>query len=257
MEDKLIENSSLRTINFKNLKEIRIKNVLLALLFIVLNGALFYFQRCRYKERIRNENSRTELRNKITRNLHDDVGTMLAKIAMQSQLLELTTDEKSKPIAREIAERSRMVMDNLRNTVWAMDSRSDNVVSLKFKILDYLKYVLEPLDIEYASTFNLENEKALLKADIRQSVYLIFKETITNIVKHSNTKKVDIVLTSASSYLSMTIQDYGDNEVNEDTILESSGQGLKNMKLRAANHNGSYSFSYEGGYLTEFSIALS
>ena len=252
LERNLVENRSLRSLNFKNLKEIRIKNILLAVLFLAFNFALFYFQRYRYKERMRNENSRTELRSKITRDLHDDVGTMLARISMQSQLLELTTDEKSKPIAREIAERSRMAMDSMRDTVWAMDSRSDNVVSLKFKILDYLKSVLEPLDIEYESTFKFDNENALLKADVRQSAYLIFKESITNIAKHSNTKKVDIVLSLTPSYLAMSIQDYG----TLDIIKESAGQGLKNMKLRAGNLNGSYSFNYNNGYLTEFSIPL-
>lgn len=252
LEKKLEENDFLRLTNFQILKQIRTRNILLGVLFIAFNLALFYFQRYRYKERIRNEKTRTELRNKITQDLHDDVGTMLAGIAMQSETLELFANEKNKPMARELAKRSRMAMDNMRDTVWAMDSRSDKVGSLKIKILDYLDYILGQRDIEYSTQFDLIDENFYLEPEVRQTAYLIFKESITNIAKHSVTKNVNLTMTINREKIFMSIQDYG---LKKETI-NTSGQGLKNMALRAEKLKGTFNFQYNKGYRTEFSLPL-
>lgn len=260
LEEKLKENNELKVLNFDYLKKIKLRNILLVLLFVLMNGGLLYFQRWRYKNKILAERKQTDMRNKISRDLHDDVGTILAGISSQAQLLELIASNELKPSvnteiissANKIVEGSRTAMDNMRDTVWAMDTRSDKLISLKLKMLDFLRYTMEPKDIEYNCTFDLTDEDLALAPNVRQAAYLIFKESITNIVKHSDTKHVDISMSVNKNTIHVTIQDYG----RKKTDIVSAGQGLKNMALRAENLSGTYSFSFKDGYRTEYTLPL-
>ncbi len=260
LEEKLKENKELKVLNFDYLKKIKLRNVLLVLLFIVMNGGLFYFQRSRYKNKILAERRQTDMRNKISRDLHDDVGTILAGISSQAQLLELIASNELQPSinteiissANKIVEGSQTAMDNMRDTVWAMDTRSDKLISLKMKMLDFLRYTMEPKHIEYICNFNLLDEDFTLRPNVRQAAYLIFKESITNIVKHSDTERIDICMSTNKKTLIVSIQDYGQQKND----LISAGQGLKNMALRAENLLGTYSFNFRNGYRTEYTIPL-
>lgn len=260
LEEKLKENKELKILNFDYLNKIKFRNILLALLFVLMNGGLFYFQRSRYKNKILAERRQTDMRNKISRDLHDDVGTILAGISSQAQLLELIASNELQPSvnteiissANKIVEGSKTAMDNMRDTVWAMDTRSDKLISLKMKMLDFLRYAMEPKDIEYICNFNLLDEDIVLRPNVRQAAYLIFKESITNIVKHSDTEHIDISMSTNKKTLIISIQDYGQQKKD----LISAGQGLKNMSLRAESLLGNYSFNFKDGYHTEYTLPL-
>ena len=261
LEEKLKENKELKVLNFDYLNKIKLRNILLVLLFVLLNGGLFYFQRYRYQNKLLFERRQSDMRNKISRDLHDDVGTILAGISSQAQLLEIFASNEIQPSdnteiissANKIVEGSQEAMDNMRDTVWAMDTRNDTLISLKFKLLDFLRYTMEPKDIEYECIFNLLDENSILTPTVRQAAYLIFKESIVNIIKHSDTGRVDISLSTDKNSLHVSIQDYGQEKAD----LQSSGQGLKNMALRAESLEGSYSFNYKDGYVTEYTLPLS
>ncbi len=97
---------------------------------------------------------------------------------------------------------------------------------------DYLSDVLDVDDPTLRYDFDKSNSDTGLKIapDVRQKVYLIFKEAVNNAVKHSNGGHLDVNLKSTSAELFLNISD--DGTVNPDQI-KSSGLGLSNMKMSA------------------------
>lgn len=211
------------------------------LLLVSFIGVLISVFSIRYAQLLKYQNLRSE----ISKNLHDDVGTMLTGIAMQSEMMEKIASEENKDIARGIALRSREAMINMRDTVWAIDSGKDTTMDLKDRILDYIQDTLYPKDIGYSIKSNITKSDMKIMPHIRQNIYLITKESINNIVKHSNTEKVEISLDVTKKTLSLIIKDFGSL-----SKIKSSGQGLKNMKERANAIGGTYTFEYDQGYTT-------
>ena len=187
------------------------------------------------------------LRSDISKDLHDDVGTMLTGIAMQSELIEAIAHGNVKDLAGGISTKSREAMMNMRDTVWAIDSRKDSSLDLKERLVDYIQDVFPSRNISFSFYSNIKSADQKLNPGIRQNVYLIAKESINNILKHSTTKKVDITLIRQKNILELDIQDYG-----EQKQMKTSGQGVGNMKQRAEKIKADYSFSYnEIGYQTK------
>ncbi len=205
------------------------------LLSISFCALLFWL---RYKQLLKFE----LLRSSISKNLHDDVGTMLTGIAMQSELIETVATGEVKELAGGISKRSREAMHRMRDTVWAIDSRKDSSMDLKDRLLDYIQDVLPTSDLSYTFDSNIKsNTSQKLNPVVRQNIYLIAKESINNILKHSSTTKVDISLLKHNNHIKLTIQDYGDQKP-----IKTSGQGLKNLKERALKINAEYRFTHNG-----------
>jgi signal transduction histidine kinase len=95
---------------------------------------------------------------------------------------------------------------------------------------DHVHSVLAPADIEFRFIQSGLNEQQKLPVDFRQNVYLIFKEAINNVVKHSRAALVEISLQKENNLFIMMIKDDGKGI---DPNNHSSGQGLSNMEMRA------------------------
>ncbi len=225
-----------------NLLIVRIALILLAAGLISLISITRYYQIKKYEQ----------LRSDISQDLHDDVGSMLTGIAMQTELLEQYVDDSIKPTANKIATKSREAISIMRDTVWAIDARKDTSKDLIARVLDFIEDTLIPRNITYNINTNIKKSDQKLSPDIRQNVYLIIKESINNIAKHSDTMKVDFNLQLNKKGVSVSIKDYGTQKK-----IKKSGQGLNNLEKRAKSIKGSYSFKYDGnGYLSRLSVPL-
>jgi signal transduction histidine kinase len=76
--------------------------------------------------------------------------------------------------------------------------------------------------------------EAVLNPFVRQNIYLIFKESVNNIAKHSNATEVKVALAQKNGALEMAITDNG-TTANPSKVK---GQGLENMQLRAQRIGG-------------------
>lgn len=186
------------------------------------------------------------MRVKISSDLHDDVGTILSGLAMQSEILELTAPEKTKPKLQRISALSRSAMSHMRDTVWAIDARKDKLENLLDRMREHAEETLTPKDI----LFDLQiDQLALTKnmpSHIRQHLYLLYKEAITNIAKHSNATKVTVKLQKFGNHgLEMRIHDNG--EVKQKNY-KTTGSGLANMRMRAEQIGGTFDIDTSDGF---------
>jgi len=194
-----------------------------------------------------------ELKLKISRNLHDELGSALTGIAIKSDLLLEKIDIRSeKEFLSEISEQSRNAVDALSDIVWAIDSNNNSIQNLSERMEGILYQFLRPLNITF--TFqSLQNKRPLqINQDHRQHVFLIFKEAITNIMKHSDASHVFVSFTKNKNNLKLIIKDNGTKINNEYRTLN--GNGIKNMKLRAEKIHGNIQFTYNKGFTVELSF---
>ncbi len=169
-----------------------------------------------------------EFRSQLSSDLHDDVGSILSGIAMQSELVSMDTENIQESELKEIAESSRSAMEKMRDTVWAIDSRKDKYENLLDRMVDFGTKQLNLKNIKLKVNVNTWEGDKKIHPKIRQNLYLIFKEAITNIVKHSNASDVILNLEHSSKFAKITIHDNG-------TIIKSNvsdGLGLSNIRKR-------------------------
>lgn len=215
--------------------------------YALLTVFLFYLF---YQYRLRQLFRYQKLRIKISSDLHDDVGTLLTGVSMQSEMLTLSAAERDKKELNEISDLSREAMSKMRDIVWAIDSRKDKYENLIDRMRVYAENQLSKKNISHTFKIDGLTGKAAIDPVSRQNYYLIFKESIANVIKHSNATHVNIQFLKRGKKITLIIADNG-TEVND---LSSDGQGTSNIKMRTEQLNGSVSIDQENGYRVEVTV---
>lgn len=215
--------------------------LMLAALLLMAFGFFMY----RYFS-IRRQVDIERMRVQIASDLHDDVGSSLTEIALQTDLLQAGPEnEEIKKTMKQLGEQSRKVVSSLDDIVWSIDSRNDTAGDLTDRMQDYINQVLSQKDIEVTYEFDDLKMQEKLPVDVKENVYLIFKESINNIAKHSNATKVRIRFAFSGKNYELTIYDNGTSVLNG---TRKSGQGLRNMRMRAERIGSEIQISENGGF---------
>ena len=151
---------------------------------IILSG-LIYFIRSKVSVAIQKLKVIEAMRTKISSDLHDDVGTILAGVAMQAEILALNENNEDTEELKELSTFTRTAMEKMRDIVWAMDSRKDKYENLIEKMMHFANAHLKDSQFTCHFEINEIEREAKLNPEVRQNLYLVFKEAITNIRKHS------------------------------------------------------------------------
>jgi len=203
--------------------------------------------------RLRQKLKVARLRTKISSDIHDEVSGLLSGIAMQSDLLIEGTDSPTqKKRLQNIGQVSRKAVSQIHDVLWSIDSRKDYMEDLINHMQEHAEDILLPLNIFFDfQKVNIDPRKRL-RVIVRQSLFFIYKEAINNVAKHSNASKVTIHLERQKNEFTMTIKDNGTSQVNNSG--GSSGQGLRNMHMRAKRINAKLSTSAENGYQVQLHV---
>ncbi len=185
------------------------------------------------------------LRTKIASDLHDDVGASLTKISMNASLLNYETEpDRIKKRVKTLNNLSQEVISVMSDIVWSIDARNDTVQDMIDRMKNFaFNHVAESeIDVNFNSECSINTEK--LKINIRQNIYLIFKEAFHNAVKYSNSKQIDVYLSANNNGVELKIVDNGIGLQKKNNNL---GNGLRNMQLRADRINGKLQLLNENG----------
>ncbi len=208
---------------------------------ILLIGSLVYsFTRYRLQRLLEMERMRT----RIAGDLHDEVGSMLSGLAMQAEILELDQHKSDTARLHRISEISRLTLSKMRDVVWSIDSRRDQVKDLLDRMRENAEEMLTPKEIAFRFELGELPMEKKLKVDIRQHLFLFFKEAITNIGKHSNATTVTIRFGQFGDHFELSVVDNGTSFSSAD----STGFGLQNMEMRAKKLGASFELKREHGF---------
>jgi len=126
----------------------------MALLLLTIAGIAYSIFRYRLQQALAME----RLRTKISSDLHDDVGSLLSGLAMQTELMEINASETDKFKLQKIAGISRNAISQMRDLVWSIDSRRETVEDLLERMRELAEELLLPKDISFQmDSFNVKN----------------------------------------------------------------------------------------------------
>jgi ligand-binding sensor domain-containing protein/two-component sensor histidine kinase len=187
-----------------------------------------------YRYRIARLVELERVRTRIASDLHDDIGANLSLIAGLSDVLrqqapwEPTISERLALIATV----SRRSVDAMSDIVWAVNPNRDHLSDLTGRMRRFANETLRPRGIEFRFESPVVEDDTKISSDVRREVFLIFKEAVNNIIRHSECTLAEISLRSESGLALLRVSDNGRGF---DVDRADWGQGLASMRKRAAN----------------------
>lgn len=177
------------------------------------------------------------LRTRIATDLHDDIGASLSQIAILSEVARRGAEEDARhatPLA-EIAGISRELVDSMSDIVWAINPEHDRLSNLVYRMRRFATDLLgaQGMALEFRSS--VADHDLRIGANVRRQIYLIFKEGIHNIARHSGASRVEVEFDRAGDGLVLRLNDNGKGF---DVGAESDGHGLISIRKRAAALDG-------------------
>jgi signal transduction histidine kinase/streptogramin lyase len=207
-----------------------------------------------YRYRVRMLNKEHQTRTRIASDLHDEVGGSLTGLFLQMQMMEIKASGEEKSHLGKAGKIIDESITKMRDLVWSIDARSDSWGKMLERMEDYTSDVLFPLDMHFTFQHQHLEPNLHIDARLKHNLYLIYKEAIHNIAKHSEASQVDILFERKDGQLNLHIQDDGKHGARKST---SPGQGLQNMTMRAKRLKGKLSAGFnEKGFMVNLEIPL-
>ena len=183
-------------------------------------------------------------RKTLAADLHDSLIQKLVAAnmyisALEEELTSLTKQSIAKELVQSAIDETRLLSRNL-------SLRTIENLGLKKALLEIIEAF--PLDAEISYDFEFEEDE--VSQNLATQIYRVFQEGIANIMKYSKAKKVWLMLDTNNNGLLLQIQDDGIGFLL-DSVKD--GNGLKNMRQRIAQINGTFelkSFPGEGTHIT-------
>ena len=190
-----------------------------------------------YRNRLQRIIEIERVRTRIATDLHDDIGASLSQISILSEVLahKKNGDSENEDSLKLIAETSRELTNSMSDVVWSINPNRDRLRDLIQRMRRFASDVLSARDVDFQFvTPDIEqNEK--LDVDVRQQIYLVFKEAVNNAVKHSGCTEVEAELKLKNHQYVLRVADNGKGFNQENA---GDGNGLANMKMRAESIGG-------------------
>ncbi len=200
-------------------------------------------------------NAQLSERNRIAREIHDNVGHTLSRAILQmGALLAIHKEEPVHGQLEEVRQTLDSAMNNIRSSVHDLHDDSIDVKASIGQMAELLK-PNHNLNVD----IDIGNNMA---RPVKYAVIGITKEAISNINKHSKNKDVTISLNEHPSMYQLVIHDYDGSNENAEQKKSSSdsasdhevGMGLENIRSRVESVNGTLTISTDNGFRIFVSI---
>ncbi|MBZ5618355.1 MAG: hypothetical protein LAQ69_06410 [Acidobacteriia bacterium] len=209
-----------------------------------------------HRYRVRQLLAVERVRTRIATDLHDDIGSSLSQISILSELARqrLNTADPlvSQPLA-EIAAVSGEMVASLSDIVWAINPRHDRLSDLSARMRRFAFDVLGGRGIELRFHADDHREQLHTSSDFRRQVYLIFKEAVNNAARHAGCTRAAVELHVGHGHLELRISDNG---TGFEPLSAENGNGLVNMRRRAADLGGELDLRSEPGRGTDLKLSV-
>lgn len=189
-------------------------------------------------------------RNRIAREIHDNVGHMLSRSILQMGALQ--TIHKEEPLHGQLV----AINDTLSQ---AMNNIRESVHDLHNESLD-LKQALREVTDEFRDKYEIAftyDMSAAVPRNVKYCFLAITKESLANVVRHSNATRVSLYFCEHPGFYQMLVEDNGtDIKVKEAQIAKAqvSGIGLSNMRERVEALGGTIAFLTDKGFEIRISV---
>jgi ligand-binding sensor domain-containing protein/two-component sensor histidine kinase len=178
------------------------------------------------------------VRTRIATDLHDDIGSSLSQIAILSEVANRHVDPAHPNLAEpltDIAGISRELVDSMSDIVWAIDPERDHLGDLVHRMRRFASDIFSPRDIRLEFQSPAGEQDLQMGADLRRQIFLVFKEAVHNVLRHSGATEVSIDFQVEHGWLHLRVADKGRGF---DAAQDHDGHGLRSMQERAHSVGG-------------------
>lgn len=223
---------------------------------LFLGGLLYSFLKYRQKQK----EKVVELRNRISQDLHDEIGSTLSSISLFGTVAKKLMDndkDGSQQMLDRINDSTTEVMESMNDIVWAINSENDKVGNLAKRMRAFASELGDASDIKIILEIDEKLKDSSINMVQRRNVYLIYKEAINNAFKYSQASTIKVRLNQVQKRMLLTIMDDGIGFDKNDLDLSSTlgGNGLRNMENRSKELEGILKIDSKVGEGTEISFS--
>lgn len=203
------------------------------LVVLTVTGILYSLYRFRINQILRLH----QVQNRISADLHDELGSSLSSISIMGALAQKSTGTKdaSSQFVTRIVEEVQLISGSLDDIVWNISPKHDTLSSLVARMTRYASELFDARQIKYEFSFPKDIEGIRLSMEQRRNFYLIFKESVNNLVKYSQCSLASVHIQVSRRNLLLIIEDNG---VGFDMTRQNDRNGIRNLKERGRNLNG-------------------
>jgi signal transduction histidine kinase len=211
------------------------------IVLILLSSYLGYrYYRWKQRQLLKEAILNTEIgeRTRIAKDMHDELGASLTKILVVSEVAKTNTtnprtiEENINTINKTVKELS----SNIRDFVWTLNPENATLENLLVKLREFCADLLEEAGIEFELNFSDEVPELEITKKGQRNLYLAFKESINNVVRHSESKNVSVSALVEGLKLNVVVNDHGKGfEIKN---IKTTGNGLKNINRRIEDIGG-------------------
>lgn len=212
----------------------------------VISGTVYFISTQKLQRQLallRQHEALEKERARIARDLHDQLGANLTQVAL---LGEMVGEDKNLPKeveahAQQICQTARTTSDALDEIVWAANPSNDTLDGLVNYACKYAQDYLALADLRYRLDVPTELPAGNIPPDLRHNVFLAFKESVNNVVKHARATEVKIRLRLESDKFVIEIEDNGRGPAEAAT--KTGRNGLRNMRQRMEDVGGTFTMT--------------
>jgi len=217
----------------------------------------FYKRKYRRKvQKIEMEAALERERMRISKDMHDELGATLTKITLMSDLAKrnLQNPAQLKHDLESISGTSRSLAATMDEIVWAVNPKNDTLEKTIFYFIEFLEEYLSPTTIQLKLNIPDEIPDVLLHSELRHNLFLVIKEAVTNVIKHSGADLLRFKTVINHGFFLLFVEDNGKGiRPSEETEFSN---GLANMKKRIEDVKGSLLIHSSEGKGTTIEIKL-
>lgn len=239
-------------------KQSQQKKIIYISILAALALSAYMLYRYTRKKRIQNQQEVLNERLRISRELHDEVGSTLSGIAMYSHLTkEQIKGSKTQEVEKSlnnIQQSAGDMVNKLSDIVWLVNPEKDSLQKLIERLEQYTEDMasIKGMEVKVSVTPGIANIN--LTVEKRRNIYLFCKEAINNAVKYSDANIIGLSMKeSGNKVIEIAVIDNG-HGFTRSTVKN--GNGLVNMEQRAKEMGAVYLLDTSPGNGTKVSLTL-
>jgi len=210
--------------------------------FLITGGVVAF-----YRYRLAQAVKVVRVRERIARDLHDEIGSTLSSVSLFSSVAQKKAAGKA-PEASEllgrITDSTTQVLEAMNDIVWAVNADNDDMASVIKRMHAFAVNVTEARGCKLHLHADEELKSVRLEMTQRKNLYLIFKEAVNNAMKYAGCTNLHVELRRDKSALVLRVVDDGIGfDLNNGNGSIGGGNGLGNMRNRAAEIPGALTIS--------------
>lgn len=197
-------------------------------------------------------------RNRISKDMHDEIGSGLTHIALMSELIQgqQKAGEELRKDVGTISHSARKLVQSMSEIIWALNPQNDTLENLLAYLREQMAAYFEPFDLDFIIDFPDDVPPLKLTNEQRRNLFMVAKEALNNALKHAGARTIKLQMKLQKEKISFCVADDG---CGFDLLkVKVFSNGLRNMQRRMEAIGGFIEVSSDrSGTEVHFGLSLS